>query len=202
MHCRLSNFAMASSVEQHEMIRNDGTSLELEKQFARHRTVEALQHVVQQVVQLRASFQAAVNESVALKERLDLLQSKMFSDRPPPRTDLELVYRAAGVELPGVALRRFVDVEVFYESLSSNRLAHLADEAAETKDRLEMLERKAIELDQMRSTLLRDFIAQASHDDLLALRKILEETQDTAEISPECPPAKFITSPSESPTQS
>jgi uncharacterized protein YydD (DUF2326 family) len=115
----------------------------------------ALGHATQRAADLKARFQTAVHRSVALRDRLARLQAAMVSDRPPQRTDLQQLYSAAGVELPGVALRRFEDVEVFYDSVVANRRAHLATELRLLMAEAEEVEHQAVEADQARREILK-----------------------------------------------
>lgn len=115
----------------------------------------ALGQAAQRAADLKSSFQSAVHRSMALRDRLARLQAAMVSDRPPPRTDLQQIYSAAGIELPGIALRRFEDVEVFYDSVVANRRAHLEAEALQVRAEAEDVEQQAIEADRARSVILK-----------------------------------------------
>jgi len=115
----------------------------------------SLGDATQRAAELKVSFQAAVHRAVALRDRLARLQAAMVWNRPPQRTDLQQLYAAAGVELPGVALRRFEEVEVFYNSVVANRRAHLATEVQLITAEAEEAELQAFKADQARREILR-----------------------------------------------
>ena len=58
----------------------------------------------------KTDMQMLSRESVGLNETLEHLERALAVETPPPQTDLQKLYSASGVELPGVALRRFEDV--------------------------------------------------------------------------------------------
>lgn len=90
-----------------------------------------------------------------MNETLDHLQEALQSERPPQRSDIQQLYAAAGIELPGVALRRFDDVSSFYESVVANRHIHLEHEISDVRSRIADIEGGLSRLDEERSNILR-----------------------------------------------
>ena len=93
---------------------------------------------------------------------------------------MERLYAAAGVELPGVALRRFDEVAKFYESVIENWRAHLQQEVAEIRHRIAADERKLGELDAERSDILKVLNGRGALDDFMRLQRDLAELEATA----------------------
>jgi uncharacterized protein YydD (DUF2326 family) len=112
---------------------------------------------------------------VSLNESLEHLETALKSERPPQRSDIQQLYAAAGIELPGVALRRFDEVSSFYESVVANRRVHLENEIASVKALIAEEESAATRLDRERSTILQGLDGRGALDDFLALQRDLAE---------------------------
>lgn len=136
-------------------------SSELDQPQSREPTFDALQRATQRAVEFKAAFQTAIHQAIALRDHLAHLQSALTSDRPPQRSDMRRLYSAVGVELPGVALRRFDEVEAFHDAVLANRRAHLEDEVTRVTAQVEALERQADEAAQARSAILRTLDARS-----------------------------------------
>lgn len=70
------------------------------------------------------------------------LETALASEAPPSADDLESIYQAAGISLPGVALRRYDEVRAFHESVIRNRRDYLQGELAEARQRVVTRERQ------------------------------------------------------------
>jgi uncharacterized protein YydD (DUF2326 family) len=103
-----------------------------------------------------------------------------LSERPPQRSDIQQLYAAAGIELPGVALRRFDDVSNFYESVVGNRRVHLEREINDVRVRVAGLEGGLSRLDEERSSILGTLQGRGALDDFLTMQRDLAELQGNA----------------------
>lgn len=130
--------------------------------------------------QIKTEMQALTRQSVTLNETLDLLQEALQSERPPQRSDIQQLYAAAGIELPGVALRRFDDVSSFYESVVANRRIHLEHEISDVRSRIVDVEGGLSRLDQERSNILRTLQGRGALDDFLAMQRDLADVEASA----------------------
>lgn len=130
--------------------------------------------------QIKTEMQALTRQSVTLNETLDLLQEALQSERPPQRSDIQHLYTAAGIELPGVALRRFEDVSNFYESVIANRRIHLEHEISIVRSRIVEVEGGLSRLDQERSKILRTLQGRGALDDFLAMQRDLADIEANA----------------------
>ncbi|MEA9578694.1 ABC-three component system protein [Xanthomonas nasturtii] len=130
--------------------------------------------------QIKTEMQTLTRQSVTLNETLDHLQEALHSERPPQRSDIQQLFAAAGVELPGVALRRFDDVSNFYESVVANRRVHLEDEISDVRSRIEGVERGLSRLDDERSSILRTLQGRGALDDFLAMQRDLADVEANA----------------------
>ncbi len=130
--------------------------------------------------QIKTEMQALTRQSVTLNETLNHLQEALQSERPPQRSDIQQLYAAAGIELPGVALRRFDDVSSFYESVVANRRIHLEHEISDVRSRIADVEDGLSRLDEERSKILRTLQGRGALDDFLAMQRELADVEANA----------------------
>jgi uncharacterized protein YydD (DUF2326 family) len=124
--------------------------------------------------------QSTGREAVVLGETLEHLQASLEAEKPPENAHLRELYSAVGVELPGVALRRFEEVRGFYESIIQNRRVHLEDEIARTRTRLSDGERTLTSLDNERSIIFKTLEGHGALEDFVQLQKTLADCEATA----------------------
>lgn len=130
--------------------------------------------------QIKTEMQALTGQSVTLNETLDHLQEALRSERPPQRSDIQQLYASAGIELPGVALRRFDDVSSFYESVVANRRIHLEQEISDVRSRIASVEGGLGRLDEERSSILRTLQGRGALDDFLTMQRDLADIEASA----------------------
>ncbi|WP_140637119.1 ABC-three component system protein [Methylibium rhizosphaerae] len=127
--------------------------------------------------QIKTEMQTLTRQAVTLNETLDHLQEALQSERPPQRSDIQQLYAAAGIELPGVALRRFDDVSSFYESVVANRRIHLEHEISDVRSRIAGVEGGLSRLDEERSNILRTLQGRGALDDFLTMQRDLADVE-------------------------
>jgi len=108
------------------------------------------------------------------------LEQALAVEMPPERADLQLMYSAVGVELPGIALRRFEEVNRFYSSVIQNRRTHLQQEIAEAQGRISNGDRRMARLDVERRDILRTLEGRGALDDFLRLQTELANLEASA----------------------
>lgn len=124
----------------------------------------------------QASFDLAETEAA-----LQYMRKALEEEDQPAFADVEQLYRAAGVELPGVALRRFDDVKAFQASVTSNRRKYLQEQVDETNSRRDTLEENLRVAAGERSSILKDLEGKGAFEDLIRLRENLGVLTSTAE---------------------
>jgi uncharacterized protein YydD (DUF2326 family) len=130
--------------------------------------------------QIKTEMQTLTRQSVTLNETHDHLLDALQSERPPQRSDIQQLYAAAGIELPGVALRRFDDVSSFYESVVANRRIHLEHEIGDVRSRIADVESGLGRLDEERSNILRTLQGRGALDDFLEMQRELANVEANA----------------------
>lgn len=82
------------------------------------------------------------------------LENAMNSEIPPNLGDLQAVYQEAGVVLPDLVKRRYIDVRSFHESVVRNRRDYLTGELEAAKLRIELRDGEKSRLDQRRAEIM------------------------------------------------
>jgi uncharacterized protein YydD (DUF2326 family) len=98
---------------------------------------------------------AELNDANVVDRELILqLDDAIASEQPPAATNVERVYREAGVVLPDTVARRFDEVERFHAAVLRNRRSHLTSEIQEAERRIATRESERDTLDGRRRQLM------------------------------------------------
>ena len=93
-------------------------------------------------------------QNVADQSLIQELSSTLDTEDPPALTDLEALYREAGVVLPGLVNRRLTDVQRFHRAIVENRRIHLDAELRSTRQRIENRDSRSRQLDERRKQIM------------------------------------------------
>jgi uncharacterized protein YydD (DUF2326 family) len=145
----------------------------LRDQLNNFQVLESYRDLSRRAAAAKTEMQAIGRRAIAAQETLEHLEHALEAEKPPARDDLQRLYMAAGIELPGVALRRFEEVAQFYDSVIANRRTHLQQEIADIKSQLTEGERRQAEFDRERSSILRMLEGRGALDDFLELQRNL-----------------------------
>lgn len=78
--------------------------------------------------QLTTEIHEATNNNIAEKKLLEFYQSSLEAENEPSPEDVSNIYESIGIELPGLVVRRFEEVEIFHRRLIENRRDFLSNE--------------------------------------------------------------------------
>ena len=148
-----------------ELIRIEDRMTRLREQTANFEVLEEYRAFAREAADARRRIKAIGHELVQARQTIEHLQRVSEVERPPEYAALDRIYKAAGVELPGVVLRRFDDVKTFQLSVVENRKAHLAEQVAETRARIEALEAEMESLDLSQSRIMQVLAGKGALDD-------------------------------------
>jgi uncharacterized protein YydD (DUF2326 family) len=152
----------------------------LREQLANFEVLDSYRDLSQRAARARTEMQAVGREAVSLQETVQHLEQALTVEMPPERADLQQMYDAVGVELPGVALRRFEQVNRFYGSVIQNRRAHLQQEIAEARRRIADGDRRLERLSIERRNILKTLEGRGALDDFLKLQNELATLEASA----------------------
>lgn len=143
----------------------------LKEQLTAFQVHDSYKELSRRAAQAKTEMQSITRNSISLEENLEHLESVLRLEKPPQRSDIQQLYEAAGIELPGMALRRIDDVGAFYESVVSNRRIHLENEIAALRAQLVKQQERVAFLDLERSGILKSLEGQGALDDFLDLQR-------------------------------
>lgn len=149
----------------------------LRQNLERFEVLDSYRSLSKRAGQIKTEMQTLTRQSVVLNETLDHLKEALQSERAPQRSDIQQLYAAAGIELPGVALRRFEDVNNFYESVVANRRIHLEQEISDVRSRISEVEGRLKRLDEDRGSILRMLQGRGALDDFLMMQRELADAE-------------------------
>lgn len=153
----------------------EAKAAKLRKEITNFEVLDSYKLLAKRAAQAKTEMQGIARRGVSLNENLEYLQEALHSEKPPERSDIQQLYAGAGIELPGVALRRFEDVSSFYESVIANRRIHLEHEIADVHVRIVEGETALGRLDKERSEILLALQGRGALDDFLILQRELAE---------------------------
>lgn len=153
----------------------DAKAEKLRRELANFEVHESYKELSKRAAQAKSEMQGIVRRTVSLNENLEHLDAALKSEKAPQRSDIQQLYAAAGIELPGVALRRFDEVSSFYESVVANRRVHLENEISNVKSQIAAEEVTVGRLDKERSAILQNLDGRGALDDFLSLQRELAD---------------------------
>lgn len=109
------------------------------------------------------------------------LNAAISVERLPSYSDLQNLYQEAGVELPGVALRRFEELEAFHRSVVENRRSYLAGAFEDTQRRIHDRETQKESLDRRRQDIMSIIRAGGALDSYVRLQAELTRLEQETE---------------------
>lgn len=152
----------------------------LRTQLLSFEVLDSYRDLSRRAAKAKTEMQALGRESVGLHETLEHLERALAIERPPDRADIQKLYAASGIELPGVALRRFDEVNRFYDSVVQNRRTHLRHEIEETRRQISDHESRLSSLDVERRDILKTLEGRGAFEDFINLQRELANLEASA----------------------
>jgi uncharacterized protein YydD (DUF2326 family) len=152
----------------------------LREHLTNFEVLDSYKELARRAARAKTDLQALSREAVSLNETLQHLQLALSSEKPPEKGDLQKVYAAAGVQLPGVALRRFEEVSAFHDSVIKNRRQSLEGEIANIAEQIAAGERRMAALDFERSNILKMLEGRGALEDFVRFQKELAVSEANA----------------------
>ena len=150
---------------------------ERRSQLRDFRVHESYNELSSKAASAKTKMQALARENVTLRETLNHLEKALEKEIAPDSRELEKVYEAAKVELPGVTLKRLNEVRAFYESVVENRRLHLNHEISSLREKLERNSVESKQLDDERQKTFKILESHGALEDFIALQQELSELE-------------------------
>lgn len=110
------------------------------------------------------------------------LESAIKTETPPELTDLKSVYEEAGITLPDLVKRQYDDVQVFHESVITNRNDYLSSELEEAKARVESREKLKLGFSNRRAEIMATLQSHGALDQFFKLQAEVGRLETEVEI--------------------
>lgn len=114
----------------------------------------------------------AVNANMIDQQLIDLYEKSLSDEQPPQDDDITRLYREAGVNLPGLVLRRFEDVQSFHNHVIQNRRSFLAAEINRLEAILEKRDSEIATLTDERAKRLEVLQSHGALDEFMRLQSL------------------------------
>jgi uncharacterized protein YydD (DUF2326 family) len=165
-----------------ELVRTEERIVQLKIRIDNFRVLESYRELAAEVAQLKNKMSEITGELALVNETISYLENTIKDEKPPAYAAVDSLYRAAGIELPDVVLRRFDEVRSFQESVVSNRRRYLEEEIAEARASRRSFETELSEADQRKAELLTTLDGKGAFEDLMAIHEEFAAAMNRAEI--------------------
>jgi uncharacterized protein YydD (DUF2326 family) len=164
-----------------EMARTEERIARFKAQIGDFRVLESYRESATEVARLKAEMSELTLDLASVKETIDYLSRSIREEKPAAYADVERLYEAAGVELPGVALRRFEAVRAFQNSVIENRRKYLHQQIQDSENIKNNIESRLAVCDGRKSKLLKTLEGKGAFEDLMHLHEELARATSHAE---------------------
>jgi len=154
---------------------------DLRAEIERFEVAEAYRELSDEAAGARSEMLKLELEAVTQKDNIQHLTNALNADVSQADVDISRLYEAIGIQLPGLARRRFDDVAAFHASVISNRKTYLQAEISETTARLETNSVRIRELDERRAAVLKFLQGKGALEDFTLLQSRLAALEAEAE---------------------
>ena len=138
-----------------QLVLAEGRLKALQGDLANFKVLDQYREMEEEASQLTRDLNMLANQNTLDFATISDLQSALAAEVPPALSDLEQVYRSAGVELPqGLIKQRYDDVRAFHESVVRNRQSYLQSELTAAQTRITARERDKAHCDNRRSEIM------------------------------------------------
>jgi uncharacterized protein YydD (DUF2326 family) len=165
-----------------ELARTEERIAQLKKRIDAFRVLDSYRELADEVATLKNRMSDVAGELALADESIAFLENAVKEEKPPIYTAVDALYKAAGIELPDVALRRFDDVRKFQDSVVSNRKHYLEQEMAAARETRSSLDAELALLDGRKAELLKTLDGKGAFEDLMAIHKEFAANANRAEI--------------------
>ncbi len=133
---------------------------------------------------LTTEIHQATNNNFTDQKLLEFYQFSLEAEHEPSPNDVVGIYESVGVELPGLAIRRLEEVEVFHRKLIENRREFLSTEIQRIRRAISSRERLIREKTEERASLLEVLQTHGALEEYTRLQELyLNAVADLNEIN-------------------
>ena len=153
----------------------------LEAAISSFEVMEQYHELEHEASRLTGRLAELADENVLDKRYIAELEAVTVEETPPAPSDLEALFREAGVVLPDLVKRRFDEATVFHESIVKNRRSYLESEVRAARRRIAARDEEKTKLDARRAELMSVLESAGALEHFAALRGELTKAEAAAE---------------------
>jgi uncharacterized protein YydD (DUF2326 family) len=160
-----------------ELARAEERVAQLERREERFSVHDSYKELATEAAALHAEASRLTLDLAKAQDELRYLRQTAAEETPPSYASVETLYEAVGIELPGLARRRFEDVQRFQASVIENRRAFLQEQIQEAAEEVRRLE-EAMEMARLRrASILDELRGKGAMEELTDLQRDLAESR-------------------------
>ena len=165
-----------------ELVRAEERIERLKRQVSSFQVLDSFRDLADRVASIKGRMSRIAADLALARETVTHLGRAIKDETPPQYSDVDALFRAAGVELPGVALKRFDDVQKFQASVVENRKRYLEEQLTEANDAITAMDANLKSLDDEKAAILRQLDGKGAFEDLEHIRDELAIMVSRAEV--------------------
>ena len=173
-------FGTAAAIRP-ELARAEERLAMLQRRRSSFQVLEGYREMAEEATLLRSHLSRLTLDIARARETIAYLERVASEEKPPAYAAVQILYEAAGIELPDMALRRMEDVERFQASVVQNRRKFLHQQLEEVRAQLAEMEPRQVEVAERRSALLAEMSGKGAFDDLARLNDELGQASSHVE---------------------
>lgn len=156
--------------------------LELKERVTSYQILPEYHQWEQEASQLTRELGTLADENTTDRLLLAELEEALSQETEPSITDLERLYREAGIILPNSTLRRFEEVRLFHESIIANRRSYLEKEVAAARRRIRTREQSMPEISTRLARIMAVLQSHGALDQFTKLQSELASQEAKTEL--------------------
>lgn len=162
-------------------MRAEARIAEIKKRIDGFQVLESYRELADEVARLKSRMTEITAELALANETINYLSNAIKDEKPPAYAAIETLYSEAGIQLPGVAVRRFGEVQDFQNSVVANRKHYLEGEIEKARSAQSDLVAELRERDDRKSELLKTLDGKGAFEDLMTMHAQYAEISSRAD---------------------
>ena len=153
-----------------ELTISESSLQQLRNQLLSFKVLPQYKELEREADQMTHSINQLANANVIDAALIRDLENAIKAEAPPPLDDLERLYADAGIVLPGVAIKRYAEVQSFHQSVVRNRRDYLSSELEAAKQRVQERDIEKARRDTRRSEIMSTLSSHGALEQFSALQ--------------------------------
>lgn len=155
----------------------------LREEIASFQVLPEYKNLEQEASELTLRLAEMSNRNTIDEETVRDLEEALASEHPPELKNIRELYEEAGVVLPGLAVKRLGDVELFHAAIIKNRQSHLRGEIDDTTARIKRRREEMEQIDERRRQIMTILSSHGALEQFTNLQEELNRVQaDVGEL--------------------